>query len=341
MKRLIDNSVTLALCGATMLAASAQNTPAPPPLAPAGNPLSVTVRPVQVETVEVDDKTPGGFGRGGSRYGPTEGGGYGGGLINSSSGRRSAGAIGQNNRGRAPEVSVRLNEVVAFDNKRANSPLIIRTGKIDGKTTDELREDLAVMTHLIDKAAEENADSFHARAAGIDILTLAGGGRPARTLYLQDYGAIFTLNVAMPLKGDAPAEQEEQAEPARNEEWEEARNELYGRKRRAGRAHGHPFQREFDQGNVDELKSALVNSLKSAVNIRHLKPEDCITIVVRGGSGPADPTRGVVYADAFASGAASTEDSMMVLRVKKAELDKALENSEAPDLEKIVSVAIY
>ena len=126
---------------------------------------------------------------------------------------------------------MRLHEIVA-DGKRVNHPLIIRTGKSDPRATDQLREDLAVMSRILDKTAEERGESYHAKAAGIEILALSSGGRFARTLYIEDYGVIFTVNVGIPLRGESKADADDEKEAVSTEEWEEARQNIFNRLQR-------------------------------------------------------------------------------------------------------------
>ena len=153
----------------------------------------------------------------------------------------------------------------------------------------------------------------------------------------------------MPLRAEPPDEKEEVKEPARNEEWEDARNELFGNRNRSGKVRVHG--RTIDQGEIDEFRDQLVESLKNAANIRNLKETDTVLVVVRGSS-PGDVSeelgifqmdsgRGQIRAEprsvvATRGGGAST----MVLQAKYGSLLKAAKE-ESPDLKKLVKVSVY
>ena len=118
-------------------------------------------------------------------------------------------------------------EIRAFsfsdDSLRVNRPLIIRNGKVDAKLRDQLNEDLLVMCRIIEKAAHEYLADVH-KAAGIDLLALGGGNRSVRTIYLDDYGVIFALNVRIPLRNEEAADEPAVKEIGVDEEWEETKN---------------------------------------------------------------------------------------------------------------------
>lgn len=231
-----------------------------------------------------------------------------------------------------------------FNSERASRPLIIRNGKADAKTTSQLQEDLAVMAHIIEKSAAEFREE-HEEAAGIPILTLSGN-RGVRSIYLDDYGVLFTLTVNLPLRAEPKAEEaEEKRENGQNEEWLQARNELFGERRSGGRADGPP-RREYDPHQVEEFRNALIDSLRNAANIRNLRPEDWVTIVVRGrgietendgqaemvvrGFGGAGGGFGAVGMAAVSDDKAG-ESTTLVIRIKKSALEEAAHSKASPE----------
>jgi hypothetical protein len=243
----------------------------------------------------------------------------------------------------------------ADDASRINRPLIIKSGNMSTKVRDQLREDLLVMCRILEKAAGDHLSDRH-KAAGIDLFTF-GGNRSVRTMYVDDYGLVFTLNVRVPLRNEAKGEEPEAKEATANEEWEETRNELFGQKRRVRRIT--PAQAPaFDEGDVEELKSELIDALKNAANIRNLKATDWITVAVSGPSLFANEvvaveSRGeeekliVPHIEMF--GAAETPtagDSTMILRVRKGSLDEIMKKNPTAEelvkeLEKAVNVQVY
>jgi hypothetical protein len=238
---------------------------------------------------------------------------------------------------------------------RINRPLIIKSGNMTAKVRDQLREDLLVMCRILEKAARDHLSDPH-KAAGIDLFTF-GGNRSVRTMYLDEYGVIFTLNVRMPLRNEAKAEEPETKEATVNEEWEETRSELFGQKRRVRRAT--PAQAPaYDENDVEDLKGELIDALKNAVNIRDLKPTEWITVAVSGPSlfenevlameARGDEERFIVpKVEVFGMAEApSGGDSTMILRVRKGAVDEIIKKNPTPEelskeLEKAVSVQVY
>ena len=243
----------------------------------------------------------------------------------------------------------------ADDAGRINRPLIIKDGNMSLKVRDQLREDLLVMCRILEKAAREHLSDHH-KAAGIDLFTF-GGNRSVRTMYLDEYGVVFTLNVRVPLRNESKADEPETKEATANEEWEETRNELFGQKRRARRVT--PAQAPaFDEGDVNELKNQLIDAMKNAANIRNLQPNDRITVAVSGPSmfenevlaieARGDEERFIVpKVEMFGMAEApSGGDSTMILRVRKGSLDDIMKKNPtaeelAKELEKAVSVQVY
>lgn len=252
------------------------------------------------------------------------------------------------------------------DSTRLNRPLIIKSGRLDGKTREQLREDLLVMCRIIEKSAREHLGDVH-KAAGIDLLALSGGNRSVRTLYLDDYGVVFTLNVRIPLRNESKPDEPEEKETSLNEEWEETRSELFGQRRRMRRAHIAALP-AYDEQDVLNLKNDLLNSLQNAANIRNLKPHDWITIAA---SGPARVEREITLLESARTedveraersqkypGPAKIDvlavdhaqdggDSTMILRVKKSDLDAVAKKKTShpedllTELGKVVSVQVY
>lgn len=236
-------------------------------------------------------------------------------------------------------------------------PLLIGSSAMEQETTSQMQEDLAVMSRILAKSAGRDDKES---AMGIVINTLPGSRRP-QTLYLQDYGALFMLNVKFPLVPTAPKSEEKPEKPV-DTTWEQTKRELYG----AGGGGG-GFQRdvrlfmtpkgepavEYDADEVEELKSELIESLKNASNIRHLKPQEFITVAVVGNSSSGARTtkkintrggnikRAEVFAFA-AGGQAPSRESVMTLRVKKSDVDAYANSSiDLAEFTKRVAISAY
>jgi hypothetical protein len=168
----------------------------------------------------------------------------------------------------------------------ASDPLVVPAGDAPAGVVTETREDLAILSRILRKAAGRTDE--RAEAMGIVIATLPGLRQP-QAMYLGGYGAVFLLNAPFPL---APAEAVEAkpAEKPSNTDWEEARRELYGPRRAPGPAwvpHAGP-QREaaYSAERVARLKRELTDALKNASNLRHVKDDEQVVVVVNSTSGP-------------------------------------------------------
>jgi hypothetical protein len=159
-------------------------------------------------------------------------------------------------------------------------PLLVRTSEPEPKTQAALEEDLTVMAHILSKAIDEfpGGQGHTVTAMGIDVF-FTPGSSPLRSLYLDNYGAVFFLNVSFPLVAAPEKHQEEK--PAADSAWEDAKQEVYGQRPQATGA-GEPPE-EYSQEKVDKLKGALLETLKNATNIRDLKPDEFVTLWVSGG----------------------------------------------------------
>jgi hypothetical protein len=158
-------------------------------------------------------------------------------------------------------------------------PLIVRTSEPDAKAQAALGEDLSIMGRLLDKAVEDlpGGQRHTIKAMGIDVLAWSGS-TPMRCLYLDNYGAVFFLNVSFPLV--APPEKREDEKAVGDSAWEDARQELFGQRLGTTSEPGE----DYSQEKVDKLKATLLETLRNATNIKGLKPEEFVTIWVSGGT---------------------------------------------------------
>jgi hypothetical protein len=208
---------------------------------------------------------------------------------------------------------------------------------------------LMVMSHLLEKTIHSKLGDQRKgnTALGIDLF-FNPAANPVRSMFLEDYGVVFMLNVNFPLLAPPKGEPDKE-KPSSDSTWEEAKRELYGQhdgvKIEAG-----PVE-EFDQENVDKLKAALTEALKNASNIRGLKPDDTITISVCGAAGRAFKYRlagrqssNMSWGETFGitRPAAPMTGSILTLRVKKSDVDAFSRNKLSPEeFRKKVRSAVY
>jgi len=230
--------------------------------------------------------------------------------------------------GRAGAASVqpfRLKNVINRPTSGART-LMVRSTAPEAKDQLAMEEDLAIMSRVLVKAIEElpGRGANKAKFMGIDVFFTPGGSQ-LRSLYVENYGALFFLNVNFPLV--APQEKRIEGKPAADSAWEDARQELYGQRSQelVGEA-----SEEYSEERVDRLKGTLLEALKNAANIRGLKSTDFVTLWISGASTGPGSFR-VVHAGAAGNGGAepvsveqlatASKRSVLTIRATKAEID--------------------
>jgi hypothetical protein len=248
-------------------------------------------------------------------------------------------------------------------NSAATKPLVIRSGAIDAQAAKLLEEDLTIMARILAKTLREAGVQDEKRVAmGIQLETL---GAPTRgvlqNFYLENYGAMFMLNVRFPLTQPPKKKAESTHSALTGSEWEETRRELFGADglRSGAFRNGLSSMRvwtsktqpvEYDAERVEKLKEALWQSLKNATHIRGLKPEEFVTVTVLGPE-PVHPQGGnyqvrssnrnprEVFAYAQALDGA---ESILTMRARKSDVDAFAKGSLAEkEFKDKVSITIY
>jgi hypothetical protein len=243
---------------------------------------------------------------------------------------------------------------------RGNRSLVIQSTEPDPVANANAEEDLAIMARILRKAVGSSQDD---RRMVMNIPvdgSVFGSASGARNIYLDGYGALFLLTVRYPLIAPTEKPEEPKAKDTTSDAWREAARdeelENSGRPGGYGSASGQAWSwsstrspaEDFDAEKVDKLKTSLLESLKNATNIRALKPNDFVIVVVQGAEavrtevmkrkpsttavgkqspGPADP-------DSKAPGAAPSKlvvkssrnrsslgETVMTIRVKKSDAD--------------------
>lgn len=218
--------------------------------------------------------------------------------------------------------------------KSSSRSLAIQTSDVDREKVDAIEEDLSVMARILQKAARSLRDDDRFSSMGVDLDTsFFGSASGARNIYLEGHGALFLLRVEYPLVGP-----QENAEPQAKQAppstiWDETREEVLGHNSeqdsvfvvRRGRSE------PYDEAKVDGLKTALLDALKNASNIRFLAPQEFITVVVQGGdatTGGNGRTDVRVRKETRGNNEAVTTrrtlqkgESVMTVRVTKADVD--------------------
>lgn len=260
-----------------------------------------------------------------------------------------------------PALQQRLQRIVSRGHGGGRI-LVVRSSDTEPKAQANLEEDLAVMTRILEKKMQEKlSDDRRHRPMGIDVMFVPGSN-PIRSLYLEDYGALFVLGVNFPLlpppeKGEAAHEK-----PDTDSTWEEAKREIYGASDAWSRfdkgfkfSTGAGPETEYDEHRVADLKDGLFEALKNAGNIRNLKPDETVTVCVTGGAGAAsrkarvdlkrsgnsDDDGEAVVVWGHDDGAAA-RGTVLTIRAKKSDIDAYAQGKMSPEeFRKKASVAAY
>jgi hypothetical protein len=256
------------------------------------------------------------------------------------------------------------------------APLVIAF-EIGPEKIAETQEDLAILSRILSKAAGREGDRTESMALGIVVSSFPGLRRP-QAMYLEGYGATFLLNVPFPLAAPA-VKDERKPEKPKNTLWEQTRRELYGGRGGVGGPGGSGagiptdmrmmlryglipkgFKLDpsaaYDAKRVEKLQQELIEALEHGVNLRHVKPEEYLVVVVSsGGERPATVVRvqeraGVNRApevrheehSVVVPHAAGPGANTLVLRVTKADADAlAAGKIDSEEFRKRVSARLY
>jgi hypothetical protein len=231
-------------------------------------------------------------------------------------------------------------------------PLIVRFAEVNQEGDTSLREDLPVMNRILTKTVEgETGRGPIGHAMGIVLSTIPGARRP-QSLYLEGYGALFLLNVDFPLMAPETETKETQEKP-KDSTWEEAKRELYGQRRVEVRLQPGEPRAEFDAEKVENLKNELLKVLRNAANIRELKAEEFVSVVLVGAGGRSserivrsqmpnryNAPRTRLLASSMSRSA--TTESTLTIRVKKADATAFAEGTiDLQEFTKRASVSTY
>jgi hypothetical protein len=219
-------------------------------------------------------------------------------------------------------------------------PVVIQFGGKSADAVAAMEEDLAVMTHIIDRALDRMGDDVPDEKMGIKLY-YTSGGKSVRGLYLENFGPLFMVKVNFPVHAPTATEAKAPLQPD-DSEWNEARRSVLGQPDEArwtGASAGVPYEAE----RVEALKKQLVAALKNASNMKGVKPEEHVTVTVFGspaavngeagrrsrtssnrGSGQTSSTRlAAVVEKPVEAARTSLQGTVLTLRIKKLDIDAA------------------
>jgi hypothetical protein len=238
--------------------------------------------------------------------------------------------------------------------------LVVQTSSPDASAITDAEEDLSVMALILRKATGDTRDDKR-MAMGIEVdSTVFGSSSGARNIYVEGYGALFLLGVRFPLIAPPEKLEETAAKDEPGSDWAEAREEYLRGERNTfevqlervwagvNQLRGDRFvSEEYDADKVEDLKAGLLEALKNATHIRALKPEEFVTVVIQGSEATrVDKTvsrvGGNVSVKVSKRGSSKTGETVMTIRVKKADVDALAKGSlDLAGFKKKASIQTY
>lgn len=199
-----------------------------------------------------------------------------------------------------------------------------------------LAEDMGIMCHLLDRKLSQADPHSEATYLLYNVLRsksddpfpdfFRSDSYATEGMYVDGYGALFLARVKFPLTAPPdPAPQTETPEEL-DQVWAETKRSIYSPDYKQKQ---NSKTDTYDALKVEQLKKVLTHSMKHAVNIRGLGPEDWVTIAVRG----SEPTTKTAVID-LRSGSHSRHvflspsevSSVLTIRAKRAAIEAFFKN---------------
>lgn len=176
--------------------------------------------------------------------------------------------------------------------RQGSGVLMILTSQMKPEDVAATTEDLNIMSRIFDKklgssyAGTPRAISLSsANVSGLSsLLRHRTGSQGTQAIYLHGYAALFLVSVEFPLSPPPQVEAEKVDEGA-DPVWEQTKLRItasvgdlpvqYMHERDA-------VTRQYDPEKVEQLKATLIKALKHAANIRNLKPDESVILVIAG-----------------------------------------------------------
>jgi hypothetical protein len=213
--------------------------------------------------------------------------------------------------------------------------LLVLTSPPQGEDLANVTLDLNIMSRILDNKLGRAQPAIYGRyersLAELDTLlrrSLRAGATQTQAMYVQGYAAIFFIDVDFPLS--PPQAQAEKVKEGADRVWEQTKWEVtasnkdlpleYMRQQDAA-------ARQYDKDVVEQLKTNLVKTLKHAANIRNLKPDEWVILVVVGTrpgvvvAEHGDEQHRFQYILSGPSTKGETSPSILTIRAKKADID--------------------
>lgn len=173
--------------------------------------------------------------------------------------------------------------------------MVVPAGQMSTENLVAANEDMNVMSRILANALKQTGVAStggawpNYQAYNGDLFSTGWSVSSATpnpgNIFLQGYGVLFTMKVGFPLSPgpDANEPQKPAAKAGGDSVWQKAREDLYepqaaeqrGRRVRSA-------EEKYSAERVENLKTAIITSLKHATNIRGLQPTDSVVVTIIG-----------------------------------------------------------
>ena len=217
---------------------------------------------------------------------------------------------------------------------KSRAVLVIPSAQMKPQDSAALIEDMTIMSRIFEKRlADEHLipsgySFWYSRSADPFNRFFSTDTRTAEAIYIEGFGSLFLMNVDFPL---SPPPQLEAAKPdnGTDQVWATAKDEIHSPT--AGRRRKEKDQKkEYDAEKVDELQRTLIKTLKHAANIRGLKAEESVTIMVRGSeiTVPLANNESALAAEyrRMTGELTTVQPTFLTIRAKKSDIDSFANN---------------
>lgn len=170
-----------------------------------------------------------------------------------------------------------------FADKKQPDVAFIPSKAMEPQTRTDLAQDIPVMARILEKAVG-NANLNGPAAMNVHLKIFGGTGK--RHFYLEDYGVVFLLDAQIPLVSRASSEAAKPDKTEADNDWEKTKREMAGGNDPAVNwAEQEDEEEDFDAQKVEKMKTDVIDALKNAKNLRHLKPTDKIVVSISSNVG--------------------------------------------------------
>jgi hypothetical protein len=230
----------------------------------------------------------------------------------------------------------------------AGAVLVIPSTEMKPEDIAAVMEDMSIMSRILDKNLGQQRltttstgvlYSLNADPWTDDVFV--GRGRASQAIYLEGFGSLFLIGVDFPLS-PPPKAQEEKPEEGVDTVWRDTKTAIYNPDEAVRRRVKVQPQKEYDAEKVQELQKTIIKTLKHAANIRGLKSDEWVTVVVKSAAPAVLITRTIATTTnagekpaaanvrtssaALPAEAAPGQASFLTIRAKKSDIDSFAKN---------------